>query len=73
MTEEGKNNKYIMCSVCRSKYINDEEHINKYFGYTILYTRYKTCVKCRARQIINNKTYHENHPEKAKEYYEDHK
>ena len=52
MTEEGKNDKYIICSDCRSKYINDEEHINKDFGYTRLEMRYKTCVKCRARKKL---------------------
>ena len=73
MTEEGENDKYIICSKCRSKYINDEEHITKYFGYTRLEERYKTCVRCRARNKINSKTYQEKHPEKsekAKEYYE---
>ena len=73
MTEEGKNDKYIICSKCRSKYINDEEHINKDFGYTRLEERYKTCVRCRARNKINCKTYSEKHPEKsekAKEHYE---
>ena len=73
MTEEGKDNTYIMCSDCRSKYIHDEEHIHKYFGYTILEERYKTCVKCRARQQIKNKAYHEKHIEKTKEYYKAHK
>ena len=29
MTEEDKNDKYIICSKCRSKSISDEEHINK--------------------------------------------
>ena len=73
MTEEGKNDKYIICSKCRSKYINDEEHITKDFGYTRLEERYKTCVRCRARNKINSKTYQEKRPEeseKAKEYYE---
>ena len=60
MTEEGKNDKYIICSKCRSKYINDEEHITKYFGYTRLEERYKPCVRCRARNKINSKTYQEN-------------
>ena len=60
MTEEGKNDKHIICSDCRSKYINDEEHINTDFGYTRLEMRYNTCVKCRARTRIKNKTYHEN-------------
>ena len=36
MAAEGKNDKYIICSKCRSKYINDEEHINNNFGYTRL-------------------------------------
>ena len=37
---------------------------------------YKTCVKCRARSKITNKTYSEKHTEKAKktkEHYEAHK
>ena len=66
MTEESKNDKYIICSKCRSKYINDEEHINKDFGYTGLEERYKTCVRCRARNKINYKTYSEKHPENRK-------
>ena len=67
MTEEEKNDKYIICSYCRSKHINDEEHINKDFGYTILEMIYKTCVKCRARSKNNNKKYHEKHTEKKEE------
>ena len=59
MAEESKNDKYIICSKCRSKYINDEEHITKDFGYTRLEERYKTCVRCRARNKINYKTYSE--------------
>ena len=45
MTEEGKNDKYIICSKCRSKYINDEENINKDVGYTRLEERYKSMCK----------------------------
>ena len=68
MTEEDKNNKYIICSNCRSKYINDEEHINKDFGYTRLEMRYKTCVKCRARsKTNNNNNYHEEHKDSLNE------
>ena len=70
MSEEGKNDKYIICSKCRSKYINDEEHINKDFGYTRLEERYKTCVRCRVRNKINCKTYQEKHSEKLKDRYE---
>ena len=65
MTEEDKNNTYIICSGCRSEYINDEEHISKGSGYTRLEMRCKTCVKCRARKQIKNKVYHEQHPEKS--------
>ena len=60
MTEEGKNDNYIICSKCRSKYINDEEHIANDFGYTRLEERYKTCVRCRVRSKLNNKTFLEN-------------
>ena len=73
MAEEDKNDKYIICSGCTCKYINDEEHISNDFGYTRLEMRYKTCVRCRVRSKIKNKTYQEKHPEKsekAKEHYE---
>ena len=73
MAEEGKNDKYIICSKCRSKYINDEEHIANDFGYTRLEMRYKTCVRCRARNTINYKTYHEKHLEQIKVRYESQK
>ena len=61
-----------MCSDCKSKYINDEEHIHNDFGYTRLEERYKTCVKCRARKQIKNKACYEKHPEKVNQYYESH-
>ena len=73
MTEEAKNDKYIICSGCACKYINDEENISNDFGYTRLEMRYKTCVRCRVRNKIKNNTYLEKHPEKNKEYYEAHK
>ena len=73
MTEEYNNDKYIICSGCTCKYINDEEHISNDFGYTRLEMRYKTCVRCRVRSKIKNKTFLEKHPEKNKEYYEAHK
>jgi hypothetical protein len=38
---------YIKCSKCKCKYINDEEHISKDFGYTRLNKRYRSCKKCR--------------------------
>ena len=59
MAEESKNDKYIMCRKCRSKYINDEEHISTDFGYTRFEEIYKTCVRCRVRGKVNNKTYYD--------------
>ena len=77
MAEENIKDKYIICSGCKSKYINDEEHISKDFGYTRLEERYKTCVKCKARNNINSKKYHEIHKEErnqnSKKYHEIHK
>ena len=76
MAEESKTDKYIICSKCKSKYINDEEHITKDFGYTRLEERYKTCVRCRARNKVNCKTQYDNHIDQEKErnnkYREEH-
>ena len=73
MSEESKNDKYIICSKCKSKYINNEEHISNDFGYTRLEERYKTCVRCRARNKVNSKTYYNKHIEEIKEHYQQHK
>ena len=40
-------NKYIKCSRCHMKFINDDEHIKNDFGYNRLNERYKNCIKCR--------------------------
>ena len=68
MAEESKNDKYVICSKCRCKYINDEENISNDFGYTRLEERYKTCVRCRARNKVNSKTYYNKHLGEIKEY-----
>ena len=47
-------NKYIKCSTCKCKYINDDEHIKEDFGYNRLLARYKCCLKCRERRKLNN-------------------
>ena len=77
MAEESKNDKYVRCSKSRSKYINDEEHISKDFGYTRLEEMYKTCVRCRARNKVNCKTQYDKHKdelnESHKQYREEHK
>ena len=36
MEEERKNDTYIICSKCKRKYTNDEEHIRTDFGYAML-------------------------------------
>ena len=77
MSEESKNDKHTICSKCKCKYINDEEHISTDFGYTRLEERYLTCVKCRANAKIHRNTYYEQHKEDTQEYnnkyYEEHK
>ena len=60
MAEESKDDKYIRCSKCRSKYVNDEEHISNNFGYTRLEEIYNTCVNCREINKANCKTYYDN-------------
>ena len=47
MTEQQGSDQYIKCSSCKCKYINDDDHIKKDFGYNRLNEIYKTCVKCR--------------------------
>ena len=48
--EAESNNKYIVCSKCKMKLFNDDEHIKTDFGYNRLNIRYKQCVKCRTYQ-----------------------
>ena len=55
MTEDNIIEKYIKCSRCKCKYINDNEHIKHDFGYNRLEERYKTCVKCRERNTTQDK------------------
>ena len=49
--EKQGSEKYIKCSTCKCKYINDDEHVEKEFGYNRLNERYKCCVKCRAKRL----------------------
>ena len=75
MTEPPKD-KYIKCSKCKCKYINDDEHIKKDFGHNRLEERFKTCVKCRERSRTQDKVYRETHreeiAERKKEYNKQH-
>ena len=50
MTEKQGSGKYIKCSTCKCKYINDDDNIKKDFGYNRLNEIYKTCVKCREKR-----------------------
>ena len=56
--------KYIQCSRCACKYINDYDHIKSDFGYNRLEERYKTCNKCRNK----TKVYEDKDPEKRRQY-----
>ena len=81
MSDKSEDDKYIKCSKCRCKYINDDEHINIDFGYNRLEERFKSCVKCRVRGREQNKLYRETHKKEIaenskiymKQHYQDHK
>ena len=47
MTEANEDNKYIKCTNCKCKYINDDENIKLDFGFYRLNEKFKTCIKCR--------------------------
>ena len=86
MAEQGEVDKYVKCSKCRCKYINDDDHIKNDFGYNRLNERYKTCVTCREkhRKWCNDNKEHKkdyakqfysdaNNREHIKEYYRTHR
>jgi hypothetical protein len=54
MAEHSGEDKYIKCSKCKCKYINDDEHIKADFGYNRLNERFKTCTKCRTKTSKGN-------------------
>ena len=49
MAEQRETDKYVKCSKCKCKHINDDEHIKNDFGYNRLNERYKTCTTCRSK------------------------
>ncbi len=62
MAEQGgqqQTDKYIKCSTCKCKYINDNAHILNDFGYNRLDERYKCCMKCREYKKTYNEINHE--------------
>ena len=61
MAEKGRQqqqqpDKYIQCSRCNCKYINDYDHIKSDFGYNRLEERYKNCTKCRNKAKVYTDT-----------------
>ena len=56
---EQSNDKYIKCSCCKCKFINDDEHIKADFGYNRLNERFKTCAKCREKGREYSRTYYD--------------
>ena len=68
MATGNDSDKYVKCAMCKCKYINDEEHLEKAFGYNRLKERFKCCVKCR------NRSYEYSNSQKGiearKKYYE---
>ena len=56
MTEANEDNKYIKCTNCKCKYINDDENIKKEFGFNRLNKKINTCVKCRGASQRSRET-----------------
>ena len=56
MAEQTREEQYIKCSRCQMKYINNDDHIKKEFGYNRLNERYKTCIACRDNRKQYKKT-----------------
>ena len=73
MTENCNHDKYITCTRCKCKYINDDAHIQTDFGFTRLGERLKTCTTCREKRHGYYKRYNREHNEQNKQYYQDNK
>ena len=73
MTEQHSDDKYIKCGRCKMKYLNNDDHIKNYFGYTRLNERYKTCLVCRMTRNEYHKQYNAEHAEQRKKHYQDNK
>ena len=52
MTGMCGDDKYIMCSKCKCKYLNNDFHLLKEFGFDRLQRQYKTCKKCRRNKQV---------------------
>ena len=52
MSEKTETDKFVKCSKCKCKYINDDdEHIKHDLGYNKLNERFKCFVKCRDKGV----------------------
>ena len=56
--------KYISCSRCHKKFINEDEHIKTDLGYNRVNIRYKPCVRCRTTRTEYKETHREELREK---------
>ena len=54
MAEQNMDDKYIKCSRCVRKFINDDDHLKNDSGYNRLEERFKTCVQCRENNCNMN-------------------
>ena len=77
MTDISKEDKYIKCSKCKCKYINDDTHIENDFGFNRLNEKLKTCVKCREKANELQRAYGLRHraeiTERTREYNKQHR
>ena len=63
MTEQYSKHKYIKCSRCKCKYINDDEQIKNEFGFTRLGEQFQTCIVCRTNRTQYHIDYYYEHKE----------
>ena len=54
MAEECGDNKYIKCSKCKCKYLNNEFQILKNFGFDRLQRQFKTCKNVEQLSKLNH-------------------
>ena len=73
MTEQIETDKYIKCSKCKCKYINDAEHIKQDFGFNRLEEKFKTCLTCRTKKLEYNESHREERRGYSQTYFQENK
>ena len=77
MAEQSEDNKYVKCSKCKCKYINNYEHIKSDFGYNRLGEQFKCCIKCRAINREYTRKWYEKNKDtisaNQKQHYNEHR